>query len=107
MELGIGELRHAVDGEEHVGDAFGGPELGAVDVNVANLGFAECFALGAGLLAFGQPGDAVALQAAVQRASGELGDAVLKATHNVVEWQQGASAVGQQRISALISTTLR
>jgi len=41
VELDMGELRHAVDGQDHVRLALGGAELGAVDVDVADLGFLE------------------------------------------------------------------
>jgi hypothetical protein len=45
VEFDVGELGHAIDGQEHVCDTLGRAELGAVDVDVADLGFAECLAL--------------------------------------------------------------
>ena len=65
-ELGEGELAGAVDGHEQIELAFSGVHLGEVDVEEADrvgleLAFGLFFAVD-----LGQPGDAVALQAAVQ-----------------------------------------
>ena len=76
MELDVGELRDAIDGEEHHEPAIGVTQLAAVDVNAVDFVGLEAFAL-LGRLLDRQPGDAVALEAAVQGAAAEMGDALL------------------------------
>ena len=72
----LGEIEGS-DERQDVGaqglDGFGA-ELGAVDLDVADLGVLERLAFGSGVLVSGQAGDAVTLEAAVERAAGELGD---------------------------------
>ena len=86
----VGELGHPVDGQEHKQLAFGQAQLAGVDVDVADLGLGEAAPLGRFLLVSGQAGDAMADQAAVQGAAGELGDALPQAAQHVVERQEGA-----------------
>ncbi len=74
-------------------------ELGAVDGDIADLGVLERLAFGAGVLVFGQTGDAVTLEAAVQRAAGELGDLVLEAAHDVVPGGTPGVVERQERAS--------
>ena len=92
VQLDVGELGDAIDGEEHVDLAFGGAQLAAVDVDVADPGLGEALALGGSLLVSGQAGDAVPFQAAVQGAAGEPGDALPQAAEDVIERQEGAPA---------------
>ena len=62
-------------------------QLAAVDVDVAYLAGLEAFTLVPGLLDR-QPGDAMALQAAVQGAAAEVGDGLPQATEHIVQRQQ-------------------
>ena len=73
-------------------DTLGRAELGTVDVDVADLRFAERFALRAGVFGFRQAGDAMPLEAAMQSAAAQVGDGVFQAAHDVIERQQGAAA---------------
>jgi hypothetical protein len=77
MELDVGELRRPIDGQEHDQLAIGVTQFATVDVDVADLAGLEPLAA---LLCFldWKPGDAVALQAAVQGAAAEIGDGVLR-----------------------------
>ena len=84
----MGELGHPVDRQEHEELALGQAQLADVDVHVADLGLGEALALGSLLLALGQPGDAVAYQAAMEGAAGQLRDGVAQAAEDVVERQQ-------------------
>jgi hypothetical protein len=88
----VGELRHPVDGQEHVELALGQAQLAAVDVDVADRGLGEALAFGGLLAVPGQAGNAVPDQAAVQRAAGERRDGLPQATEDVVERQEGAAA---------------
>src|SRR6478672_1364701 len=78
MELDVGELRHPVDGQEHDQLAVGMTQFTTVDVDVADLIGLEPLAALLCLLDW-KPGDAMALQAAVQGAAAEIGDGVLQA----------------------------
>ena len=67
VQLDVGELRGAIDRHQQVEPAFLGMDLGDINVEVADrVGFELALV---GLVAFDlrQTGDAVALQAAVQR----------------------------------------
>ena len=86
MELDVGELRDAVDGQEHDQLAVGVTQLAAVDVDVADLVGLEPLALL--LVLRPAAGDAMALEAAVQGAAAEVGDGVLQAAQHVVQRQQ-------------------
>jgi DNA sulfur modification protein DndC len=92
VELDMGELGHAVDGEEHVALALGQAQFAGIDVDEADSGFGEATALGRCLLALGQARDAVADQASVQGRAGETGDRLAQRAQNVVERQEGAAA---------------
>ena len=93
VELDEGELRDAVDGEEHVDLAVGVAQLAAVDVDVTDRRLGEATALGH-RLAGRQTRDAVAFEAAVQARSRQLRDLVAQAAHDVVQRQQCALAEG-------------
>jgi hypothetical protein len=84
----VGELGHPVDREEHEQPALGQAQLADVEVDVADPGFGEALALGRFLLAMGQPGDAVADEAAVQGAAREPWDGRAQAAQDIVERQQ-------------------
>lgn len=66
-EVGEGELRGSVDGHEEIEHAFLGADLGDVDVAVADGISLEPALAGLGVFHLRKPGDAVALQAAMQR----------------------------------------
>ena len=88
VEFDIGELRDAVDRQEHVELAFGEPQLANIDVDVADRCVCEPSALGSLLPAFWQAGDAVPHQASVETGSCELRNAVLQAAEDIVERKQ-------------------
>jgi hypothetical protein len=88
----VDELRRPVDGEEHVELAFGQAQLAGVDVDVADRGLGEAPALAGLLRVARQAGDAVPLQAAVERAAAERRDGLAQAAQDIVERQQGAAA---------------
>ncbi len=79
-----GELAGAVDGYEEAELAFGGLHLGDVDVEEADRIRLERLLGCLVALDFGQTRDAVALQAAVQRGSGQLRDRRLQSVEAVV-----------------------
>ena len=93
VELDIGELRDPVDRQEHDEPAVGMSQLAAVEVDVADLIGLEPLALGLGLFDR-QPGDAVALEAALQGAPAEVGDGIPQAAQHVVQRQQRLLAEG-------------
>src|SRR5215207_3897943 len=80
VELDVGELRDTVDRQQHVKLAGGEAQLEDVDVDVADRGLGEAAAPRALLLGLGQAGNAVALQAAVERAAGQPRDRVAQAS---------------------------
>lgn len=69
-----GELRSTVDGYEEIEPSFGGAHLGQIDVEVPNRIVFELLPLGLAAFHFGQATDAMPLQTAMQRRSGELRD---------------------------------
>ena len=87
MELDIGELRDPVDGEEHDKFAVGVCELGAVDVDIANVVSFEALALFGGL-GRREAGNAVALKATMQGASAQVWNGVLQTAENVIQRQE-------------------
>src|SRR5277367_7065328 len=87
MELDVGELRDPIDSQEHDQLAVGMTQFTTVDVDVADLIGLEPLAALLCLLDW-KPGDAMALQAAVQGAAAEIGDGVLQATKHIVQGQQ-------------------
>ena len=94
VQLGEGELRSAVDGNEEMELTLLGPDLSDVDVEVADgvaleLGAARLIALGVR-----QPADPMALQAAVQAGAPQVRDRRLKRVEAVVERQQRVPAEG-------------
>ena len=88
-ELHKGEFARAIDGDKEIELAFGGLDFGDVDVKIADRIGLELL-LG-GLVAFDlrQPGDAVALQAAMQRRTRKMRDRRLQGVEAIVERQQG------------------
>jgi len=91
-ELGVGELRHAIDGEDHGQLALGQAQLAVADVEGADCGLGELASPRGLVRVVGQAGDAVALEAAVQAGACQLRDGVAQAAEHVVERQQGAAA---------------
>ena len=78
VELDVGELRDTVGRQEHQELAGGEAQLADVDMDVADRGLGEAAAPRALLLGLGQAGNAVALQAAVERAAGQPRVCVIK-----------------------------
>jgi hypothetical protein len=72
--------------------ALGEAQLADVDVDVADGGLGEALALRGLFPVLGQAGDAVAHEAAMERAAGEVRDALPEAAQDIVERQQGAAA---------------
>jgi hypothetical protein len=70
VELDDGEFGHPVNGKEHDELALGQPQLAAVDMNEADLGFGETAPFRSFVFAGGQAGSAVPLQAPMQGAAG-------------------------------------
>ena len=67
MQLNEGELGHPIDGDQEIKPALGGLDFGDVDVEVAERVGLELALAWSGAFELGQPGDAMPLQAAVQR----------------------------------------
>jgi hypothetical protein len=88
VQLSEGELARAVDGDEQGEASLFRVHLGDVDVEVADRVGLEAGALG--LVAFGvrQPGDAVALQAAVQARAPQVRDGGLEGVEAVIQRQE-------------------
>ncbi len=63
-----------IDGQEHVELTFSQTQLAVVDVDGANPGLGKPTALGRALALPGQPRDAVAHEATMERAAGQRGD---------------------------------
>jgi hypothetical protein len=92
VQLDVGELAHAIDGEEQVQLALGRAQLARVDVDVADLRLGEALPLGGERLVLGQPRDAVPLQATMKGAPREGWDALAQAAQDVVQRQERAAA---------------
>jgi hypothetical protein len=87
VELDVGELRDAVDGQEHDEFAVGVSKFTAVDVDVSNIVSFEQLALFRGL-ARRQARDAMALEATMQGASAQVWDGVFQTAKDVIQWQK-------------------
>lgn len=93
-QLDKSELAGAVDGDKEIDFSFTCAQLSNVDVKVPNR-IAFELALGWLLsLHIRQAGDAMALQAAMQRGSCQMGDGWLKGIKAVIQWQQGVPPKG-------------
>jgi hypothetical protein len=106
VELDVGELRNPVDRQEHDQLAVGVAQLAAVDVDVADLVGVEPLALLGGLLDR-QPGDAVALQAAVQGAAARLGMVSLRqpstsSSGSSVFWRNATTMASSAGVSTVL-----
>jgi hypothetical protein len=106
VELDAGEFRDPVDGKEHDQLAVGVAQLATVDVDVADLVGLEPLALLLGLLDR-QPGDAVALQAAVQGAAAEVGEASLRqpntsSSGSRVFWRKATTMASSAGVSTVL-----
>src|SRR5215207_4099064 len=84
LQLGEGKLRSSVDRDEQVELAFFRPDLGNVDVEVADSVIREALRLWLVSLYTGQAADAVPFEAAVQRRSGQVRGRRLKPVEVVV-----------------------
>ena len=87
VELDVGKLRDAVDGEEQDEFAVSVAQFTAVDMDVSNIVSFEPLALLPGLARW-QARDAMALETTVQRASAQVWDGVLQTAENVIQWQK-------------------
>ena len=87
VEFDVGELRDPVDGEEHDEFAVGVGEFGAVDVNISNVVSFEPVALFRRLTGR-EPGNTVALEAAVQGTSAQVWNGVLQTAEDVIQRQE-------------------
>ena len=66
VQLGEGELGRPINGDEKIEPTFPGPHLGDVDVKEADRIALELGPVWLVTIGVGQPGDAVALKAAMQ-----------------------------------------
>ena len=94
VQLDEGKLRRAVDGDEQVKLAGLRPDLGDIDVEIAERVSLELAFAWGGALELGQSGDAVTLQTAVQAGAGQVRDGRLQRVEAVVERQQGVPPEG-------------
>ena len=94
VELGEGELRCAVDGDEEVELAPLGPDLGNVELKEADGVGLEALADRLVAIGLGQAGDAVALEAAMQRRARQVRDGRLEGIEAVIQRQKGVMAEG-------------
>lgn len=94
VHLDEGELRGAIDGDEHVQLALFSPDLGNINVEVADR---IAFELLLGRFVpfnIRQPADAVALQTAVQRRARQMRDRWLESIEAIIERQQRVASKG-------------
>jgi hypothetical protein len=103
-ESGTGKLRSAIDGDEEIEFAFFCPDLGDVDVEEADRVGLEFFLGCFFAFDFEQPGDAVALQTAVERRAGQMRDCGLQSVETVVERKQGLFPESDDASSSLLRT---
>ena len=94
MQLNEGELGNPIDGGQEIEPSLGGLDFGDVDVEVAERVGLELALARSGALKFGQTGDAMPLQTAVQRRPCQVRDGGLKGIQAVVERQQGVPTEG-------------
>ena len=87
-EFNHGELRGSVDGHEQVELAFGGSDLGQVDVEEADRIGIELLPPGLVTLDIGQAADAVTFQTPMQGRAGEMRDRSLECVEAIVERQK-------------------
>ena len=94
MQLGIGNLRRAIDGNEEIELALSSSDLRDVDMDVSDGIFLE-LTLRTGFAAqVRQAADTVALQAAVKRGAPQMGDRGLQGIEAVIKRQQRVAAKG-------------
>ena len=106
MQFGEGELGGPVDRDEQVEPAFGGLDLGDVDMEIANWIALELPLARRVALDIGQPGDAVALQTAMQRGSRQVRDRRLQRVETVIERQQRVPTERDDDASSSIDSTV-
>lgn len=88
VQFDKGELRGAIDGDEHVQLALFGTHLGNVDVEIADRIALELLLRRPVAIDIRQAADAVALQAAVQRGARQVRDRRLQRIEAVIKRQQ-------------------
>jgi hypothetical protein len=88
VQLGIGELRGAVDGDKHVSLAFFGAHFGNIDVEVANWVGLELFLLWRVTLDGWQAADAVPHQTTVKRRSRQARNGRLQGVQAIIQGEQ-------------------
>ncbi len=92
-QLHESELRSAVDGHKEIELAFGGAYLGQIDMEVADRIALELLPSRlAAAFHLRQPADAVPLQTAMQRGTGQMRDRCLQSVEAIIEGQQSMPA---------------
>ncbi len=91
-QLHESELRSAVDGHKEIELAFGGAYLGQVDMEVADRIALELLPSGLAAFRFWKPADAMPLQTAMQRGTGQMRDRCLQSVEAIIEGQQSMPA---------------
>ena len=94
MQFDKCELRSSVDRDEHVEFVLLCADLCKVDMEVSNGVGTELAALWLVTFHLGQPADVVALQAAMQRRSGQVRNSGLQGVETVIQRQQRVLAEG-------------
>lgn len=94
FQLGESQLRCSVDGYKQAELALSCPDLGDVDVHVADEVIGKALLLGLIALHLRQAADAVPLKAAVQRRMGQVRDRGPQAIEAVVQRQHGGPPGG-------------
>lgn len=94
VQLGEGELRGPIDGDEEIEPALRGADLGDVNVEVAERVGLELALYALAVLDVRQPRDAVPLQAAVKRRADQTRDRRQKGVQAIVEWLLGHLSAG-------------
>lgn len=94
MQLNVGELGSAVDGDEKIQPALLGADFGDVDMEVADRVRLELLAGGPIALYIRKPVDAMPLKTAMQRGAGQLRDGGLERVEAVIQRQQRVLAKG-------------
>ena len=94
MQLCVGKLGGAVDGDEEIELALGGLHLGDVDVEVADRIGLELLANQLVAFDLRQTADPMALQAAIQRGPRQVRNGRLQRVEAVIQRQQRVLAEG-------------
>lgn len=88
MQLGISELRCAVNGDKEIEPSLFSADLGDVHVEIADGVFSELFLRWLVAFDFGQAVDAVALQTTMEAGTSQIRNTGLEGIQAIVERQQ-------------------